>query len=148
VVSRVRSGLKSRLGMAAYAIAILECLRDYSFPEFRVDIGSRSFTATSCLGCNARRYGGGLLFCPDADMSDGLLDILVLERQSRLELARFLFLAWCGRPETHEWIHRIRADGLRIAGPESVPVQVDGELAGGLPVEIGLARSSYTLVVP
>jgi len=78
VVSQVRLGLKKKLGMAAYAFAILESLRRYSFPEFQVDISGRKFIATSCLACNAKHYGGGLLFCPNADMSDGFLDILIL----------------------------------------------------------------------
>jgi diacylglycerol kinase (ATP) len=148
VVSRVRSNLKKKLGMAAYAFAILECLRSYSFPEFQVDISGRKFVATSCLACNAKHYGGGLLFCPNADMSDGLLDILILEKQSRLELARFLFFAWCGKPETHNWIHRLRSSAFRIEGPDGVLVQVDGELAGTLPQEIGLANLAFPLVVP
>ncbi len=148
VVSQVRPALKKRLGMAAYAFAILDCLRRYSFPEFNVDVGGRKFAATSCLVCNARRYGGGLLFCPNADMSDGLLDILILEKQSRLDLARFLFLAWLGRPENGAWIHRLRSSAFRIDGPESILVQADGELAGTLPQEISLANSAFPLIVP
>ncbi|MBN1567061.1 MAG: diacylglycerol kinase family lipid kinase [Acidobacteria bacterium] len=148
VVSRVRSGFKKKLGMAAYALAILECLQRYSFPEFQVDISGRNFSATSCLACNAKRYGGGLLFCPNADMGDGLLDVLILEKQSRFQLARFLFLAWCGKPETHAWIHRLRSSEFTLNGPDSVLVQVDGELAGTLPQKIGLTNSAFPLVIP
>jgi YegS/Rv2252/BmrU family lipid kinase len=147
VVSQVRAGLKSRLGMVAYAIAILECLRRYSFPEFQVDIGGRVFTATSCLACNAKRYGGGLLFCPSADMSDGLLDVLLLEKQRRLDLARFLFLAWCGKAEKREWIHRIRTRSFKVEGPGNVLVQVDGELAGNIPTAIALENLSFPLAI-
>ncbi len=63
VVSQVRPALKSKLGIVAYAIAILECLQKYSFPSSRLE-GHRTFMATSCLACNSKRYGGGLLFCP------------------------------------------------------------------------------------
>jgi diacylglycerol kinase (ATP) len=148
VVASVNPKLKKRLGMAAYGAAIVHCLRNYTFPEFKVVAGSRTFTATSCLACNARSYGGGLLFCPDADMSDGLVDILVLEGRRRLGLARFLVNAWFGRPETGSWIHRLKAPTLRIEGDPEVPVQVDGELAGGLPVEISLSNAAFPLVIP
>ena len=148
VVSQVRSGLKARLGMAAYAVAILECLRSYSFPEFQVNIGSRTLAATSCLACNSKRYGGGLLFCPDADMGDGQLDVLILEKPSRIELARFLLLAWCGKPQKRGWIHRLRASSFSVSGPEKVLVQVDGELAGNLPLEIDLDSSAFPLIIP
>jgi YegS/Rv2252/BmrU family lipid kinase len=148
VVKSVNPGLKRKLGMAAYAAAILNCLRSYSFPEFQVAIGSLTYTATSCLVCNARGYGGGLLFCPDADMSDGVLDILVLEGRRRLDLARFLLNAWFGKAESGAWIHRLKARALRIEGGLDVPVQADGELTGRLPLEITLIPSAFPLVIP
>lgn len=148
VASAVRPGAKAVLGMAAYAAAIVRCLRSYRFPEFRVTCGKNTFTATSCLASNARSYGGGLLFSPDADMSDGLLDILVLEGKRRLELARFLFQAWRGKAECGGWIHRLRAPALRIEGPAEVMLQADGEPAGNLPLDIRLEHAIFPLVVP
>jgi len=148
VVSQVRLRLKAGFGMAAYAMAILECLQRYSFPEFRVHAEGREFFATSCLACNAKRYGGGLLFCPAADMGDGLVDILVLEKQNRLELARFLFLAWCGKAIERSWIHRVRSGSVKIEGPDTVKAQVEGERAGALPLEIGRDPSVFTLIIP
>ncbi len=148
VAAAVRPELKKRLGMAAYAVAIVECLRNYRFPEFRVVAGDREYKATSCLACNARSYGGGLLFCPDADMSDGLLDILVLEGRQRLGLARFLLKAWLGKPESGPGIHRFRSRTLRIEGNAGVFVQADGELAGRLPLDIGIRDKSFPLVIP
>jgi diacylglycerol kinase (ATP) len=147
VVSRVNPGLKARVGMAAYAAAIVDGLKNYSFPEFDVVTGGRKFRATSCLVCNSRKYGGGLLFCPDADMSDGLLDVLILEGAHRLGLARFLLKAWCGIPERSSWIHRLRCSTLKIDGNSDVLIQADGELAGALPVEIGLKNCTFPLVV-
>ena len=148
VVSNVRYGLKDKLGMAAYAIAIIRCLQSYSFPEFQVVVGSRTLFATSCLACNAKSYGGGLLFCPRADMTDGLLDILVLQGKDRLGLAHFLFQAWRGIPETQPWVHRLQANAVHIEGPAGVLVQVDGELAGSLPLDISLTHSIFPLTVP
>ncbi len=148
VVSKVRLNLKAKLGIAAYAIASIRCLQTYSFKEFRIVAGDRTFTATSCIVANAESYGGGLLFAPGADMSDGLLDILVLQGCRRLELANFLLQAWRGKPETRNWIHRFRAHSLKIEGSGDVLVQADGELVGSLPLNIGLSHSIFPLVVP
>jgi len=148
VVSSVTPGLKAKLGMAAYAVAVVRCLQSYSFAEFQVVVDNRTFNATSCLVSNARSYGGGLLFSPGANMSDGLLDILILQGSSRFALARFLFQAWRGIPETHNWVHRLQARSLRIEGPAGVLVQADGELVEGLPIEISLEPSAFPLVIP
>jgi YegS/Rv2252/BmrU family lipid kinase len=148
VVAGVNPGLKKKIGMAAYAAAIVSCLRNYSFPEFNVKVEGRAYTATSCLACNAKSYGGGLRFCPGADMADGLLDILILEGRRRVALGCFLLQAWIGRAATHDWVHRIRTRSLRVEGGADVLVQADGELAGGLPVEIGIEDRSFPLVIP
>lgn len=148
VVTKVRPELKKNLGMAAYAVAIASCLRSYAFPEFQVAVEGKTYPATSCLVCNAKGYGGGLLFCPDADMNDGLLDVLVLEGARRLGLARFLLQAWRGKPESHDWVHRFRARSVEIEGGADVPVQTDGEFAGGLPLKIDVLNSAFPLKVP
>ena len=147
-VDQVRPAFKKTLGMAAYADAIVSCLRRYSFPEFQIIADGKTYTATSCLACNARSYGGGLLFCPEADLADGQLDIMFLEGKRRLRLARFLLEAWLGNAKTGDWIHRFRVRELRIEGPPGVLVQADGELAGGLPLKIGILDQAFPLVIP
>jgi len=148
VVSKVQPMLKKKLGKAAFVIAAIHCLRSYTFPEIRIAAGNRTFSGTSCLVCNARSYGGGLLFCPNADMADGVLDVLILQGKRRVELIRFLLQAWCGTAARRDWIHRIRAKTLKIDGSSEVMVQADGELAGQLPLDIGIADLAFPLVVP
>jgi diacylglycerol kinase (ATP) len=148
VVASVRPNLKRKLGMAAYAAAIISCLRNYSFPTFEVMIGDQTYAATSCLACNAKSYGGGLIFCPDADMSDGMLDVLILKGNHRLALASFLLQAWCGRPANLDWVCRLRARTLGIKGGNGALVQADGELAGRPPLEISLTDAIFPLVIP
>jgi diacylglycerol kinase (ATP) len=148
VVSRVRPELKKKLGKAAFFLEAIRGLRDYAFPEFQVVVGDRTFNATSCLACNARSYGGGLLFCPGADMRDGLLDILIIQGRRRIELVRFLFLAWCGKAAARDWIHRLQTKTLRAEGPAEIMIQADGELVGHLPIDISLADLAFQLAIP
>lgn len=148
VVATVNSKLKKRIGMAAYAVAILSGLLRYSFPEFQVTVNGRTHTATSCLVCNSARYGGGLLFCPRADMADGEFDILLLEGKRRIGLGFFLLQAWLGIAASPKWAHRIRARTVQIEGSAGVLAQADGELAGHLPMKIDLIDRAFPLVVP
>ncbi|MBN2338580.1 MAG: diacylglycerol kinase family lipid kinase [Acidobacteria bacterium] len=147
-VARARPRLKSALGMGAYVVAVAECLRNYPFPEFEVTADTGTWRSTSCLVCNARSYGGGLHFCPEADMEDGLLDLLIIQGVHRAGLAVFLLQAWLGMAAGRDWILRVRTRSARIEGPAAVPVETDGELAGHLPLEAGLAPSGFPLVVP
>ena len=148
VAAGVKPAMKAKLGMGAYALEMLRSLKTYPFREFQVVIDDRAYKATSCLAANARSYGGGLLFCPRADMQDALLDILIIQGKSRLKLARFLLRAWLGRPGKNDWTRWIRADKLTIEGPDGIPVQADGESVGELPVDISLLPSTFPLVIP
>jgi diacylglycerol kinase family enzyme len=140
--------VKDALGIGAYIIAGFRCLRSYSFRRFQVGIDDRTFNATSCIVANGRRYGGGLVFCPQADMQDGLLDICVIDQKNSLELMRFFFLAWLRRPQKYPWLHFEKARKLSILGSEDILIQTDGEAAGTLPVEISIEPSTFPLVVP
>lgn len=148
VAASVKPALKAKLGMGAYALEIFRGLQNYPFREFRVVVDGQAFPATSCLAANARSYGGGLLFCPQADMQDGFLDILIIQGKSRVGFARFLLRALLGRPEMNDWTRRVRTGRLTVDGPEDILVQADGEQAGRLPVEISLLPSTFPLVVP
>jgi len=148
VASRVEPKLKQKLGKGAFVIEAIRGFRDYAFPEFEVIADTGAFRATSCLVCNAKSYGGGLVFCPKADMRDGVLDIMVIEGKPGIDLVRFMVLAWFGAPANPRWIHRFKTKTLRVEGPGEVMIQTDGELAGRLPVDIGLAPLAFPLVVP
>jgi len=148
VAPRVGAYLKKKLGMAAYVSAVLRCLLRYPFPEFRIVAGGSTYASTSSIVCNSRRYGGGLFFCPDADMQDGLLDVLILQGGRRLGLVGVLLRAWFGKTSTCDWMHRIRARSLHFEGPADVPVQADGEAAGSIPLDVDLTESAFPIVVP
>ena len=146
-VHEARPALKSRIGMAAYVVAVAECLINYKFPRFEIAADGSTYTATSCLICNARSYGGGLSFCPDADMADSLLDILILEGVHRAALAGFLLSAWIHPGRTPAWARRLQTKELRIEGPSSVYIETDGELVGTLPAACFLSEKSLPLII-
>lgn len=148
IVSKVRPALKARIGEAAYLIEVLRRVAGYSYSRFQVITEAGSFSATSCIVANARGYGGGLVFSPDADLSDGLFDLLILEGSSRLGYVRFLRSAQRGKPRDFPWVRRCRCRTIRMEGPRGIWVQTDGELVGTLPVDITIVPSSYPLVIP
>jgi diacylglycerol kinase family enzyme len=81
-------------------------------------------------------------------MQDGLLDVLILNQRDKIQIARFFFGVSLGKTENRPWITRLQARTVSVSGPEDILIQVDGELAGTLPVEIALLPSTFPLVVP
>jgi YegS/Rv2252/BmrU family lipid kinase len=148
VVSKIRPALKMRIGIAAFYIQTIRTLLSYGFPKFEVHLPQETLGATSCVISNSRAYGGGLVLTPDADMCDGILDILVLQEGSKLDYCRFMLSAWLGKPRQQPCIQMRRAPELRVEGPRGPWVQADGELIGTLPLGISVAPAVFPLVVP
>ncbi len=148
VVATLRPRLKKRLGMASYYLATVRAFVTYPLREFRIVIGKDSLTATWCLIANTRTYGGGLVFAQEADINDGLFDVLFIQSKERLAQIRFLLSAWRGKPRPGKIVQCCRAANLRIEGPPGLWVQADGEFVGALPQEATLAHASFPLVVP
>jgi YegS/Rv2252/BmrU family lipid kinase len=148
VVSKVRPALKMRIGIASFYLQTLKAMLSYGFPKFEVHIQQETLTATSCVISNARSYGGGLVLTPEADMCDGILDLLLLLEGSKLDYCRFILSAWLGKPRVGTSVQIRRASEIRVEGPRGPWVQADGELIGTLPLEISLTPAVFPLVVP
>jgi diacylglycerol kinase (ATP) len=75
------------------------------------------------------RYSGrGLLLAPKAELSDGLLDLVQIERSSRLKLARIFGAVFKGKHLSHAGVTWRQAKRLELElGPQGELV-VDGEL--------------------
>jgi len=148
VVAHTPPAAKGKLGIATFYFSSLISLATYRFPELRIDFAGESIPAVVCIVANSKGYGGGLALNPEADMADGLVDVLALQTRSRFGLARFVLSALRGKPADYPWVRRFRTRSLRIEGPPDVGVQADGELVGTLPVEISLKERSFPLVIP
>ncbi len=148
VASRVRTAVKDKLGIAAYYLSTVQALGSYRFPEFRIMTDDDELIGSSCIIANAKGYGGGLVLTPGADMTDGVLDILVIRGRPSTEYIRFLWSAWRRRPRRYPWAQYRRSRRVRVEGPENILVQVDGEVIGGLPLAVDLLPGVFPLVVP
>ena len=85
---------------------------------------------------NGRFYGGGMDICPDASLSDGLLDLCVVGDISRIEAVRQLPGLYRGRHVSHPAVELVRATSVQLDGERGTLVHLDGEPFGGLPLRI------------
>lgn len=79
--------------------------------------------------CNGSWYGGGFHPIPTATSQDGLLDVLVVKKASRLTVARVIAAYQKGKwADYPKYITHYRTREIRIITPEKEPVNLDGEL--------------------
>jgi diacylglycerol kinase (ATP) len=94
---------------------------------------------------NTASYGGGMRICPDADPTDGLLDIVVGGRFTRGALMRITPKVYQGTHVDHPLVTTYRAATVELAG-EGITTYVDGERGCPLPVTITSAPGALTVL--
>jgi diacylglycerol kinase (ATP) len=121
-------------GRMRYNIAMIEkliALRPHSY-RIRVDERYLEVQATLVTVANGSSYGGGMKVCPDASINDGLFDVMVLGRVSRIELLKVFPKVYRGGHVGHPAVTFYRCNEIEIDGSGSS--FADGEPIAQLPL--------------
>ena len=140
----------TRGGRLRYLAAVLASVRDYRPSTAVVDgPAGTSWTgaAASVIVCNGSHLGGGMRIAPAARVDDGLLDVVVLGDLGRAELVRWLPTVFWGGHLANRKVRSWRAPAFRVDMAGASSLQLDGELGGGLPVEISAQPAALRLLV-
>ncbi len=81
--------------------------------------------------CNAPRFGGGMYIAPEAEMDDGLFDLVVIRSMSKLHLLLRLFpKVFKGNHVGHPAVSIHRTPWARVSFDREQVLGCDGELVG------------------
>ena len=146
IVSRVRPRLKRRVGEAAFWYSGLGHLAHWQPVSFNVEVEGRNLSATFAAIGKAAHYGGNLAITPRAQMKDPEFEICVVDSTSRLHFLYLLSHAMRRRGVAEEMrgVQFIRTARARVTG--DVPVQIDGELTGRLPITFEIAPAPIEII--
>ena len=99
--------------------------------------------------CNGRFYGGGFNPVPEADPSDGKLDILMVKHISRAQVPFIIGKYKEGRYKELSKIARyIRTDSIKVICDKSTPVNLDGEIRWAETAEFKVAEEKIRFFYP
>ena len=94
---------------------------------------------------NARSYGGGMRMCPDADLADGLLDVVVVGPLARRRLVALFPRLFTGTHVHDRSVEVFRAREVVLEG-SPLPVYADGEPFGHLPLTCTVVPGAVSVV--
>ncbi|WP_432051079.1 diacylglycerol kinase [Verrucosispora sp. NA02020] len=94
---------------------------------------------------NSASYGGGMRICPDADPTDGLLDVVVGGRFDRRTLIRVKPRIYAGTHVDHPLVRTYRARTVTVAA-EGITTYADGERSLPLPVTVTAVPAALHLL--
>jgi YegS/Rv2252/BmrU family lipid kinase len=143
--------VRDRFGGLTYPIAAARAVRSHQPFECTIesDDGTQTFSAVHVSVSNAPVFGGVLgMRVPGASMTDGLLDVIVIERLSLARVALAVADTVIGRHRPVHRVHTLRARTLRVSAPGRQEVAVDGEVVGALPAEFTALPGGLPVVLP
>jgi diacylglycerol kinase (ATP) len=135
-------------GPRRYDLAILAELASLRSAPLLVTTETDTFSLDATLVAvgNTPNYGGGIPVCPEADASDGLFDVTVVEHGSRSMLVRMLPTLRTGTHTAHPSVHTFRAREVSLSGDNGWIAYADGERQEALPVSVRTVPGALTVV--
>jgi diacylglycerol kinase (ATP) len=123
--------MKRLHGFPSYLVAALKTIYlYYTAPYVRIEYDSGSIEQSSLMVSimNGRRMGGGFMMAPEAETSDGLLDICIAEEVSKAGIFLLIPRFMAGSQETHPAISTFRTKRITVTALQgSLPAHADGE---------------------
>lgn len=136
-------------GNAKYVRAVLAELVTFRPVPYRVSIDRQERLGRAMLVSvgNTRSYGGGMLVCPTADPTDGVLDLIWLGEIGKLDFLRTFPRVFRGTHLSHPAVAVLTGRKFQINAPGQV-AYADGERVGPLPVQVEVVPASAAVFLP
>ena len=136
-------------GQMRYNLAVLRELPVFRPIPYIIELDGRRIETRAMLVAvaNTTSFGGGMRVCPDADVADGLFDVMVVHALSILAFLRVFPKVYSGTHTTHPAVefHRARRVRLEASG---IHTQADGEMFADLPIDAEVVPGALHVVTP
>jgi len=149
VVKSTTKKYKSLGSVPSYLMGLLTTLVCYHNREISLKIDGKEEERKVCaIIMSNGKYGGGSMFiAPQADIKDGLFDIVIIGDISKPDLLVSLPRIYRGTHLTHPKITLKHAREAEIRTKEDTALQADGELIGEAPARFTIIPSALTILV-
>ncbi len=138
-------------GFWAYiASTVVNVIRGIARP-FVVEIQGEQVRGdmTMVCACNGRFYGGGFCPVPEADPTDGLMDVLLVKKVTRLQVPGLIGTYKAGRyRQLPQYITHYKTDRFTIHSQEPTAINLDGELRKAQTVQLSIAKEKLRFFYP
>jgi diacylglycerol kinase (ATP) len=138
--------VKKRLGKVAYLLSGIRQLLKYKWHNIHVEHGSHSVGYFVIIS-NSKDYAGEYQIAEKASITDGLLDLVVINRRSWWKIIKFFLSVSIGKSNTFLSGEYDQIKEAHIYSKNKMLVQLDGELIGTAPLEVKVVPKALTVMV-
>ncbi|MHB2019768.1 MAG: diacylglycerol/lipid kinase family protein [Candidatus Xenobia bacterium] len=133
---------------ASYLLSVFANLATWRNQQAVMDVNGEQ-VQTQMFSLNlatGKYYGTGMVCAPRATPDDGLVDVVLMERMSKLDVFRYMPNNYSGDFDTIPKVRMWRSKSVAVDGPRPILVQVDGEFVGSTPLTSEVLPGALRLV--
>jgi YegS/Rv2252/BmrU family lipid kinase len=148
--NRIANEARLVRGNLVYLYAALRALAAWRPAHFRVRLDEReeSFHGYTVAAANSRFYGGGMRVAPNADPTDGLLEVILIENTSKLRFLSNLPKVFSAKHVELEGVRAYRAREVKITADRPFDVYADGDRITELPATVRVVPGALRVLAP
>ena len=138
-------------GFRAYAVSTVVNVVKGIHEHYVVEVNGQRIDGQQTLicACNGRFYGGGFCPVPDADPTDGMLEVLLVRDVSRLKVAQVVGAYKDGRyADFPDLIRHFRTEHVRILCDKPTGINLDGEKREAEVIDMRIAEEKLRFFYP
>ncbi len=137
-------------GSIAYAAAAVATIFKQPSHTIEITIDGAHIRIDSLLAAvaNGKYYGGGMMPVPHAVINDGLLDLCVIQRISRLKIIAFLYKFMKGQHGRLKEVSFYTGKKIKIRSANPIALNIDGEVERVREAVFELVPQGVSLIVP
>ncbi|AQA22589.1 diacylglycerol kinase [Rhodococcus sp. MTM3W5.2] len=135
-------------GPMRYNVAMLVELAQLRPIPYRIVLDDQTIELDAAMVTvgNGTSYGGGMLITPNAEVTDGLLDVTVVAAGSRLRLVRLFPTVYKGTHVDLDEVQTFRSRRVRLEAA-GITAYADGERVAPLPIDIEAVPGAGSVIV-
>lgn len=127
-----------KLGSLSYILGVLEEVAVLRSTKIEINIDGTLIKREAIFTeiCNSRYTGGDMLMAPEAKIDDGLLDIIILNKVSRLKLLSLFPLLFKGEHVNDDAVEVFTGKNISLKSDKQLLLTPDGETFGNTPIDV------------
>lgn len=113
-----------------YNASIVDTFFRFKSPHIRVEVDDRLYDQdiTILAICNGKYYGGGFQIAPNASNNDGVFDIYLVDKLTKLQIPGLILKLLKGKHEEDKRVHKISSNKVKIHSDKLLNCNLDGEI--------------------
>ncbi len=127
-----RKGNEVLGGKLYYLLVVAKTLFSYKSQSMNIVVDGKEFNGKKfCVTVGLNRFnGGGMQLLPNANPTDGLFDVAIIDDISTTEVIRNLSKLYNGKIVNHPKVSSITGKTVKVTSQERVLLEADGEFLG------------------